>query len=82
VTTNPHDLAFLKLTAQKSLRQKTLRKIVFLAPLFYKSSYFSGKITQAAGMIESSNVNDIETKRSEASIMGIFAKSKRNEPVE
>ncbi len=29
-----------------------------------------------------SNVNDIETKRSEASIMGIFAKSKRNEPVE
>ncbi len=33
-------------------------------------------------LLTSSNVNDIETKGSEASIMGIFAKLKRNEPVE
>jgi hypothetical protein len=32
--------------------------------------------------VATSNVNDIETKRSEASIMGNFAKLKRNEPVE
>jgi hypothetical protein len=30
---------------------------------------------------QNSNVNNIETKRREASIMGIFAKSKRNELV-
>ncbi len=34
-----------------------------------------------ATSVATSNVNDIETKRREASIMGIFAKSKRNELV-
>jgi hypothetical protein len=55
-----------------------------LVPQISLTSIVTIGLPRPCGKIEvgDSNVNDIETKRREPSIMGIFAKSKRNEPVE